>query len=129
MQRSLRWLRVLGATIVVLLLVETVAPQSERAARWEPRASLPEGRGDHTATPLPDGRVLVVGGQSDANAPNTALNKATAYNAQSDTWTEVAAMSAPRSGHTATLLPDGRVLVVGGEQSAGGAPAAPRPAE
>src|SRR5689334_12285474 len=120
MQRSLRWLRILGALVIALLLVETIAPQPARAASWAGRAPLPEGRGEHTATLLPDGRVLVVGGQTDAANANTALNKATIYNAQTNSWAEAATMTAARSGHTATLLPDGRVLVVGGESASGG---------
>lgn len=129
MQRSLGWLRILGALIVGLLLIETITPQPVRAASWGGRASLPEGRGGHTATLLPDGRVLVVGGETAANDPNTALNKATVYNAQTNTWTEVATMSAARAGHTATLLSNGRVLVVGGAGAARGGGAAPSPAE
>ena len=60
----------------------------------------------HTATLLRDGRVLVVGGQSDW---------AEIYDPATATFTTTGPMAAERSMQTATLLADGRVLVVGGE--------------
>ena len=65
-----------------------------------------EGRVDgNSATLLPDGRVLVAGGDRSS---------AELYDPRSGTWTPTAGMIAGRGGHTATLLPDGRVLVAGG---------------
>ena len=60
----------------------------------------------HTATLLHDGRVLVVGGESDS---------AEIYDPATATFTPTGSMAATRSMHTATLLADGRVLVLGGE--------------
>ena len=66
-----------------------------------------------TATRLLDGRVLVTGG-----APTDACNlppSAELYDPAARTWTDSVSMDwGPRLGHTATLLADGRVLVVGG---------------
>jgi deoxycytidylate deaminase len=83
--------------------------------RWLMRGvlSLRPGapRVDHTATLLPDGRVLVVGGNG---AGLTATTAAEVYDPAADRWQATGAMSALRAHHTATLLPDGRVLAVGG---------------
>ncbi|WP_437280015.1 kelch repeat-containing protein [Sorangium sp. So ce375] len=76
-------------------------------------ASLPmsQPREDHTATLLPDGRVLVVGGRNDSS---DALASAELFQPASGLWLPAAPMSAARADHTATLLPGGDVLVVGG---------------
>jgi hypothetical protein len=74
---------------------------------WTPTGALPAGRRDHTATLLPDGDVLIVGG----TAPGAFL-----YNPDAGSF--IATQGAPLFNHgqfaTATLLLDGRVLVVGG---------------
>jgi Galactose oxidase, central domain len=74
-----------------------------------------------TATLLRDGRVLVVSGDggpgsSSCCAPNIHgdLPSAELYDPASGTWTATSDTIRPRSGHTATLLPDGKVLVAGG---------------
>jgi len=66
----------------------------------------------HTATPLPNGRVLIVGGVSTSTSQPTV--SAEIYDAVTGTFTKVANMLTARSGHTATSLQDGRVLIVGG---------------
>lgn len=81
---------------------------------WAATGSMIEGRYSHTATLLLDGRVLVVGGAS--NAGITAA--AEVYDPATGEWSPVGAMAAPRIDHTATRLADGRVLVVGGRGSA-----------
>lgn len=77
--------------------------------------SLPEGRGGHTATFLPDGTLLVTGGAT--RAAGEALHDAVYWPFNTDTFHSVAdLMVAARTGHTATLLPDGRVLLLGGSR-------------
>lgn len=66
-----------------------------------------EGRREHTATLLLDGRVLVAGGRgTGANAE--------LFDPRNGSFSTPTAMSHPRWRHTATRLRDGRVLVVGG---------------
>lgn len=61
----------------------------------------------HAAAALPNGQVLVTGGQK---APTSAE----VFDAATGQWSAVASMTVGRHGHTATTLRDGRVLVVGG---------------
>ncbi len=80
---------------------------------WTPTGSMIEGRGYHTATLLPDGRVLVAGGRSNNSSTGLAMSSAELYDPTTGTWTETGTMSRHRTSHTATLLPDGSVLVAG----------------
>ena len=62
----------------------------------------------HTATLLPNGKVLVAGGYSGIRS------SAELYDPATETWAETSPLITSRSGHTATLLTNGDVLVVGG---------------
>ncbi len=63
----------------------------------------------HTATLLPDGRVLLTGGTNG----RTTLASAEIYDPATGSFRATGSMSKPRSRHSAVLLPDGRVLIVG----------------
>ena len=83
---------------------------------WTATGNLFEPRSNHTATLLPDGRVLVAGGVSSF-ATEEVLASAELYDPITGTWTAAARLTVARHGHTATLLPDGRVLIAGGRGS------------
>ncbi|AFE07234.1 branched-chain amino acid ABC transporter2C amino acid-binding protein [Corallococcus coralloides DSM 2259] len=80
---------------------------------WSTAAPLTQQRSMHTATLLADGRVLVVGGTTDYPVYSL-LESCEIYDPATNTWTTVAPLSPGRRSHTATLLPDGRVLVAAG---------------
>ena len=86
--------------------------------RWSACASLAVGRSHHAATALQDGRLLVTGGTTHESVEGqnrfVALASAEVYDPKKNAWTTVAPMTDARNGHTATLLLDGTVLVVGG---------------
>jgi len=66
----------------------------------------------HTATPLPDGRVLVVGGSG--SYLEDLLASAEVWDPATASFSPAGSLAEARMVHTATPLPDGRVLVVGG---------------
>lgn len=72
----------------------------------------------HTATRLPNGQVLIVGGFGSVPIPSsgasTALATAELYDPTSGSFNPTGSMAQPRGGHTATLLSSGKVLVIGG---------------
>jgi hypothetical protein len=70
-------------------------------------------RTGHTATLLNDGRVLIAGGFLDSTV-NTIYASAELFDPVTETFSAVGDLTAGRSDHTATLLADGRVLMVGG---------------
>jgi hypothetical protein len=76
-----------------------------------PPAAMKVPRRNHTATLLPNGRVLVTGGFT---VGSTATSTVELYDPIAGTWTEKTPMSTARALHTATLLPQGTVLVAGG---------------
>ncbi|MGH9182667.1 MAG: Kelch repeat-containing protein [Acidimicrobiales bacterium] len=98
----------------------TVAPLASTEV-YDPAANafvsstdLNEGRTNHASVRLGDGSVLVAGGAGGANG-DLALASAEVFDPGRGTWTAVSSLASPRSGETATLLDDGRVLVAGGE--------------
>ena len=77
-----------------------------------PAGNMVQARGaSHTATLLPDGRVLVAGGLL---VERGAVSSAEAYDPAAGVWTPVAPMNASRSNPAATAMGDGRFLVWGG---------------
>lgn len=82
--------------------------------KWIATGSLTNARDGQTATLLPSGKVLVVGGENGEGIP---LASAELYDPTTGTWTTAGNMTAARDGHTATLLLSGKVLVAGGHDS------------
>ena len=87
---------------------------------WQQATPLAQARFNHTATLLPDGRALIVGGWKSIDYyENSVLDTAEVYDGKSATWSMLAPLHIGRVAHTATLLPDGRILVTGGQISRG----------
>ncbi len=106
-----RWLVVGG---------EGAAGISHSAAIVDPRsgatvaldATMVSPRSQHTATLLPDGTVLIVGGRGPFG---TTVQTAELFDPQVSAFMPIAMDGGTaRSGHTATLLSDGRLVIAGG---------------
>jgi hypothetical protein len=70
--------------------------------------NMNEARSGHTASLLPDGRVLITGGSDVGGA------SAETYDPATGTFSAASNMTMPRYQHLATLLNSGKVLVAGG---------------
>ena len=101
----------LGATFNSLSSAELYDPAT---GKWTVTGSMNTSRDGHTATLLPNGQVLVAGGNAIVNNSLVIFSSAELYNPSNGTWTKTSRMSAAREIHTATLVPNGQVLVAGG---------------
>ncbi len=86
---------------------------------FTPTGNLKEARGLHTATLLPDNKVLVAYGSNNSAYTNgtgyVGLSSIEVYDAGTGTFTEIVGEDGVGIfGHTATLLPNGKVLLAGG---------------
>jgi hypothetical protein len=75
---------------------------------------MADGRAQHTATRLADGRFLIVGGYWNDGQNAGTLSSAELYDPGTGGFSPIGSIGTPRAGHHATLLQDGRVLIAGG---------------
>lgn len=112
--------RVTIARLGLTLAVVAALPLGAIAARAAGPGSIAhagvmtEPRIGHTGTLLGDGRVLITGGASAPDAAARYLATTETWDPATATFTASGGLTEGRGGHTATLLEDGRVLLVGG---------------
>jgi len=97
-----------GAAIV------TVVPSG-----FTPTADMGTSRTEHTATLLPNGTVLLAGGNSSSPFNQTGE----IFDPATNSFSPTGSLVSPRRDHTATLLPNGKVLIAGGISSSSSAAA------
>lgn len=107
-----------------------------KTSTWTPTGDMAVAAADRTGIRLPDGQVLVAGGdltvhEANVDFPLTGLTAdAEIYDPEADVWESTTPMPRSRSGASAIVLEDGSVLLVGGikaHASPGDTPACPMP--
>lgn len=96
---------------------EVYSPQDEA---FSLTGSMTAGRASHTATRLDNGKVLVACGTRQtwdpANSTNS-LETAEVFDPASNTFIVAASLEVHRAQHTATLLPNGDLILAGGNRT------------
>jgi N-acetylneuraminic acid mutarotase len=98
------------ATLAALAL-----PSAAPAAGFSSAAPMSGARYLATATLLPNGKVLVAGGQGSTGY----LTSAELYDPSTNSWSAAGTLDAARASAVALLLPNGKVLVAGGYGATG----------
>ncbi len=98
--------------------VMVISPSANAAETWATAPPMGMARAYHTATLLHDGTVLDSGGDDGriaGGAPTSPHKLASAeqYDPVVGRWRPAAPMPVPHTHHTAVLLPDVRVFIIG----------------
>ena len=97
-------------------LATTELYSNSNATSFSPAAPLEAARGRHTATSLVGGNYVLIAGGFDGNLT---LSSVEIYGVAANQFTPIAAMGGPRYRHTESLLPNGSVLITGGDNGSG----------
>jgi hypothetical protein len=100
--------------VLVLLALTTRTPAGP--GTLVPTGNTTTARFSHTATMLPNGKVLIAGGMEQNGVW---LDSAELYDPAKGRFSAIGKMSTRRAGATATLLPNGKVLIAGGNDGSG----------
>ncbi|MBC7885391.1 MAG: DUF1929 domain-containing protein [Saprospiraceae bacterium] len=99
------------------------------ANKWELKSSINPIRSRAKAIILPDKKILIAGGQKEDQNDISPVNqwgymkRSDLYHPETDTWRNLADLNYFREYHSImTLVPDGRVIAVGGEGQPGNEP-------
>ncbi|TLY21390.1 MAG: hypothetical protein E6K68_06295 [Nitrospirae bacterium] len=116
--KMLRLFFVMAGAAGIIVSIFMAAPLwGGQPGTWTPTGNLNQARAGHTATLLPNGTVLIVGGN---DASGRAMATAELFAPATGLYAQVpAALPVPVSGHTATLLKNGTVLIAGGVAESG----------
>lgn len=93
------------------------AEYTEGTNTWEITGNTSIDHSDAYWVSLQDGSPLIFGGSVTQNAPTNVMEK---YNPTTKTWSTMTPMLTARRLHTASVLLDGRVLIVAGRTTGGG---------
>jgi hypothetical protein len=101
----------IGSLAGIALLAQPASRSGEPVQGVRHVATLRTARAAHSATMLPSGQVLVVGGMADGGGSIASVEM---FDPARNAVQEIGSLAERRAGHSATLLGDGRVLIAGG---------------
>jgi hypothetical protein len=110
-----------GGTLVPTLLGAASATPINGAELYNPTtntwatANMSAPRALHSATKLSDGRVVVCGGAQGTLTTPVSIDGVEVFNPATNSWSPEPPLTAPRAGQSAELLPDGTVVLFGGQ--------------
>jgi len=112
----------IGASIIICVTIRATAfrasvPSAGHAGSIASVGQMLEPRSGHSATLLPDGKVLIAGGM---RRNQDFYKSAELFDPATGKFQPTGEMSFRRVGHIAVLLPSGRVLIAGGWVGYGG---------
>src|ERR1044072_2849460 len=100
--------------VLAILAVSLLVPQAASAVNpvsFSPGPSLGGSRDWPATAPLPDGKVLVAGGDDVGNVP---LATALIYDPKTNSLSPTGSLGEPRFAPASAVLADRRVLIAGG---------------
>ncbi|MFK7742179.1 MAG: Kelch repeat-containing protein [Planctomycetota bacterium] len=111
-----------GGVLVPSLLNAASAAPIQGAEIYDPvanswqTANMSTARALHSATVLGDGRVAVCGGAQGTLTAPTSLDTVEVFDPTTNTWAAAPSLTGGvRASHTAELLPDGTLVLIGGQ--------------
>lgn len=109
-----------GINVPNLLGAQTAAPISgaevynPTSNSWQ-TVNMPNARALHSATVLADGRVAACGGAQGTLTTPISIANVDVFNPANNTWSSAPNLTGARASHTATLMPDGMLILFGGQ--------------
>jgi uncharacterized repeat protein (TIGR01451 family) len=123
-----------GGTVDTEAAFENARVYDSSTDSYDATGPIIQGRAFHTATLMPDGRILLAGSYtfvtnivSPPLSHSVSVASTEIYDPVTRTFSDSGEMTVPRTSHTATLLSDGTILIAGGDIGtlvSGGSPTA-----
>ncbi|MBL8755456.1 MAG: hypothetical protein JNK15_19305 [Planctomycetes bacterium] len=113
-----------GGVNVPSLLNATAAAPIQGAEAYNPTTNtwatytMPNVRTLHSATRLADGRVVCAGGAQGTLLAPVSIANVDVFNPATNSWSSAPALTSPRASQVAELLPDGTLVLFGGQGAA-----------